>query len=172
MRELNIRPFHPHDTEAVIGLFVAVNRELAPSGSEDAFARYIDLSIAEEMGRLEAYYGERGGSFHVAMFDTGLVGMFGLEPAGPGELELRRMYVAAKVRRTGIAREMLARAEEIARRLGAARLVLSTSELQQAALGFYRSADYILVREEVAETASNKTIGGGIRRFHFEKLLG
>lgn len=172
MRELAIRPFGPDDAEAVAALFVAVNRELAPAGGEDAFERYIALSLAEEMGRLEAYYRERGGSFHVAMLENELAGMFGLEPAEPGEVELRRMYVASKFRRSGIAREMLARAEEFARGLGAARLVLSTSELQQAALGFYRRADYVLVREEVAETASNKTIGGGIRRYHFEKRLG
>ena len=45
------------------------------------------------------------------------------------------------------------------------------AELQTAALSLYRSSGYILVREEVAGTASNKTLGGGIRRFHFSKDL-
>jgi putative acetyltransferase len=49
--------------------------------------------------------------------------------------------------------------------------VLSTSELQPAALELYRRAGYRLVQEVVAEQASNKTLGGGIRRFHFEKDL-
>ena len=66
---------------------------------------------------------------------------------------------------------MLARAEEEAALMGAAQLDLSTSELQPAALGFYRNAGYELVREEVAEAASNKTLGGGLRRFHFVKRL-
>jgi hypothetical protein len=48
---------------------------------------------------------------------------------------------------------------------------LSTSELQREALSLYRNAGYGLVREEVAVAASNKTIGGGIRRYHFSKIL-
>ena len=51
-------------------------------------------------------------------------------------------------------------------------LVLSTSELQaSAAVALYKSSGYRLVREEIAEAASNKTLGGGIRRYHFEKFL-
>jgi hypothetical protein len=38
-------------------------------------------------------------------------------------------------------------------------------------LALYRSAGYVLVREEVAAEASNKTLGGGIRRYHFSKPL-
>jgi hypothetical protein len=48
---------------------------------------------------------------------------------------------------------------------------LSTSEIQGEALALYRNAGFELVREEVAEAASNKTVGGGIRRFHFTKAL-
>jgi putative acetyltransferase len=33
----------------------------------------------------------------------------------------------------------------------------------------YRSAGYRLVREAIAGDASNKTVGGGIRRYYFEK---
>ena len=52
-----------------------------------------------------------------------------------------------------------------------ARIVLSTSELQQAALAFYRGAGYEALGEELATAATNKTVGGGIRRFHFAKRL-
>jgi putative acetyltransferase len=48
---------------------------------------------------------------------------------------------------------------------------LSTSELQPAALELYRHAGYRLLNEAVAEQASNKTLGGGIRRYYFEKTL-
>ena len=46
----------------------------------------------------------------------------------------------------------------------ARKLELSTSELQPAALELYRRAGYRLLSEAVAEQASNKTLGGGIRR--------
>lgn len=50
-------------------------------------------------------------------------------------------------------------------------MVLSTSELQREAVSLYRAAEYQLVREEVAVAPSNKTSGGGIRRYHFTKEL-
>jgi putative acetyltransferase len=86
-------------------------------------------------------------------------------------MELRRMYVDPSVRRSGIARLMLRFAEAECRRLNVRRLELSTSELQPAALELYRHTGYRLLREVVAEQASNKTLGGGIRRYHFEKIL-
>lgn len=82
------------------------------------------------------------------------------------------MYVAPQARRRGVAREMLARAESIAQAAGCARIVLSTSELQAAALVLYRAAGYGLVRDEIAAAESNKTVGAGLRRFHFAKALG
>ena len=97
--------------------------------------------------------------------------MFGLEAAGAGAMELRRMYVDADARRRGIARTMLAFAEDQCRRSAAHEMVLSTSELQKEALALYRRAGYREVREEIADAASNKTIGGGIRRFYFSKTL-
>lgn len=81
------------------------------------------------------------------------------------------MYVQPSARRRGVARAMLAHAEAEARRAGYRRIVLSTSELQQAALAFYRGAGYEALGEELATAATNKTVGGGIRRFHFAKRL-
>ena len=81
------------------------------------------------------------------------------------------MYVDAAYRKRGLARLMLAHAERICREAGTPTLTLSTSELQQAALAFYRGAGYRLVREEIGAAPSNKTVGGAIRRYHFEKTL-
>jgi GNAT superfamily N-acetyltransferase len=152
-------------------LFVLVNRQLAPPGAREAFEAYIEQSIAEEIGRITAYYREHDGGFWVATRGGVLVGMFGLECAAPDAMELRRMYVDPGARRAGIARTMLRFAETECRRFGDSRLELSTSELQPAALGLYRGSGYRLVREEVAEMASNKTVGGGIRRYYFEKEI-
>jgi GNAT superfamily N-acetyltransferase len=168
---IGVRVFQEGDAAEVRELFIAVNRLLSPPHMRDAFEAYISRSLAEEVDRIPAYYGERGGGFWVAVRDEEVVGMFGLEPASRDTLELRRMYVAPGARRSGIARSMLAFAEEECRRRGASKLELSTSELQPAALELYRRAGYRLVREVVAEQASNKTLGGGVRRFHFEKCL-
>jgi GNAT superfamily N-acetyltransferase len=168
---IDVRPFAPEDAGQVRELFIRVNRGLAPPHLKDAFERYIDLSLTEEIDRIADYYAERNGGFWVASDGPRVVGMFGLEPSSATAMELRRMYVDADLRRRGIARLMLHAAENECRRRGCACLDLSTSELQGDALALYRNGGYQLVREEVAETASNKTLGGGIRRYYFTKPL-
>lgn len=168
---IDIRRYEESDAAEVRALFVRVNRLLAPAHLRETFEGYIARSLAEEIGCVADYYGARQGSFWVARTGGELAGMFGLEAAGEGAMELRRMYVDPDLRRRGIARAMLAFAEDEARRAGAREMVLSTSELQKEALALYRNAGYRETREEIAAAASNKTIGGGIRRFHFSKAL-
>jgi GNAT superfamily N-acetyltransferase len=168
---VSIRRYAEKDGPAVRALFIQVNRELAPSAMRDQFELYIARALREEIDRIEAYYAERKGSFWIAEDSTGLLGTFGLERVDKGTAELRRMYVAPRARRCGIARMMLEHAERVCRDAGYDALVLSTSELQQAALQLYRTSGFKLVREEVATAASNKTVGSGLRRFHFEKPL-
>jgi putative acetyltransferase len=137
----------------------------------DTFEAYITRSLAEEIDRIVAYYAERDGGFWVALRDNKIAGMFGLERVARDTLELRRMYVDPSMRRSGIARQMLRYAETECRRRAIHRLELSTSELQSAALALYQGEGYVLLREAIAEASSNKTVGAGIRRFYFEKLL-
>jgi len=66
---------------------------------------------------------------------------------------------------------MLQFAEDECRRASMQRLDLSTSALQSEALSLYRTSGYRLLGDEIATAASNKTVGGGIRRFHFSKTL-
>jgi GNAT superfamily N-acetyltransferase len=169
--KITIRPYEDRDARPVRELFVTVNRLLSPPDMREAFEGYIARSLAEEMDRVSAYYSERDGAFWVACRDGDMVGMFGLEPSDDHSYELRRMYVSPTARRLGIASEMLRFAEDECRRRGIRRMELSTSEIQPAAVALYGRAGYRLVREIVAEHASNKTIGGGIRRFHFDKDL-
>jgi len=164
-----IRPFEEKDATAVRDLFVTINRLLSPPQMRDAFEAYISCSLAEEMDRITEYYGNRKGGFWVAVRGEEVVGMFGLEPAFSDALELRRMYVAPSARRAGIARSMLSFAEDECRRRKACRLELSTSELQPAAIELYKGAGYQMLQEVIVEQASNKTVGGGIRRYYFEK---
>jgi putative acetyltransferase len=169
---LRIRPYEASDQAAVRDLFIQINRELAPAHLKEPFEAYIALSLREEIDRIPAYYAaSRGASFWVAVDENGLIGNFGLEPVETG-LELRRMYVDPRARRLGLGRLMLAQAEHVAWQQGHARIVLSTSELQTAAIRLYRAAGYHLIREEVATTATNRTVGSGLRRYHFEKPIG
>ncbi|MCP3464270.1 GNAT family N-acetyltransferase [Bradyrhizobium sp. CCGUVB23] len=168
---MDIREFLAGDAVAVRELFVRVNRLLAPAEMKEAFEAYIARSLAEEVDRIADYYSERNGGFWVAVEDRTIVGMFGLEPAGDGAMELRRMYVDPAVRRRGIARRMLDFAELECRRRKRSRLDLSTSALQREALALYENAGYTRVREEIAEATSYRTLGGGIRRYHFTKAL-
>lgn len=171
MSEVRIRPFEARDASQVRDLFIRVNRGLAPEGMAQAFEDYIDRSLREEIDCLADYFAARQGAFRVAVRDDAVVGMFGLETVASGAAELRRMYVDPDMRGLGLGRRLLAAAENLARDMGFDRLVLSTSELQPAALGIYRSSGFSETGEEIAKAASNKTLGGGLRRFHFEKQL-
>jgi putative acetyltransferase len=166
-----IRLFADRDSAQVRELFIAVNRLFSPADLRDAFEVYIERALSEEIDRIPAYYGERDGGFWVALLGDKVVGTFGLERASETAMELRRMYVDPSVRRQGIARQMLDFAEGECRRRNIARLELTTAEIQSAAIALYESSGYSLVREETADTASNKTVGSGIHRYHFAKRL-
>jgi GNAT superfamily N-acetyltransferase len=167
----DIRRYAPDDHAAVRDLFIRVNRELAPPDMREAFEGYVERSLREEIDQLSDYYAVKQGAFFVAHVGDLLAGMFGLEGLGTASAELRRMYVEKTHRGSGLARAMLAHAEQACREAGTVVLALSTSELQPAALAFYRKSGYRLVREETAAAQSNKTIGGNVRRFYFEKRL-
>jgi putative acetyltransferase len=166
-----IRPYADADHAAVRDLFARVNRELSTPEWRAAFERYIAVSLAEEIDRLADYYAEKQGAFFVAYDGDRLAGMFGLEGIGTPSAELRRMYVDAPYRGSGLAQQVLAHAEKTCRAAGTPVLELSTSELQPAALAFYRKSGYRLLREETAAAQTTKTVGGNIRRYYFEKKL-
>jgi putative acetyltransferase len=167
-----IRLYRDSDHDAVRALFLRVNRDLAPASMREAFEAYIEISLREEIDRIPEYYdAARGRSFWVLTGGDVLLGCFGLEPTRESAIEIRRMYVNGAYRRRGLGTLMLGHAEKIGQRQGASKIVLSTSQLQQAAVMLYRSAGYIQVREEYAQGPTNKTVGHGIRRFHFEKPI-
>src|SRR4051812_39590870 len=126
-----IRRYADADHAAVRDLFIRINAELASPELHEAFARYLEVSLRDEIDRLADYYAERQGSFWVTYDGARLAGMFGLERVGTPTAELRRMYVDAAYRKRGLARMMLAHAERICRDTGTPVLTLSTSEFQQ-----------------------------------------
>jgi hypothetical protein len=62
-------------------------------------------------------------------------------------------------------------AELRAAEFGFSKMILSTAEVQKAAIAFYTKSGFRLVRTEIVGTMSTKTVGGGLTRFHFEKVL-
>ena len=85
-----------------------------------------------------------------------------VEPALVSELgakvgEIKRMYVAAEVRGTGIGRAVLDRLEKEARLLGLTRVVLETGTRQTRALALYRRAGYAEIPAYGEYTASTAT---------------
>lgn len=166
-----IRVYEDRDNQPVRELFVGVNRAMAPDDLRAEFEAYILRSLDEEIDRIPAYYAERAGGFWVAEDSGALVGMYGLERISQDAIELRRMYVAPEMRRRGIARALLEHAELQCHWTGARITDTQTSEVQQAALGLYRDAGFHLVGEETSAGMTHKTLGGGLRRFHFQKSL-
>ena len=85
--------------------------------------------------------GGRGVFLVVALGDLP-VGCGALRLIDPATAELKRMYVAAEHRGTGLGRRLVAALEAEARRLGARRMVLETGVRQAAALALYRRAGF------------------------------
>lgn len=52
---MQIRTFEAGDAAAVRGLFIRVNRQLAPRGMEEAFEAYIARSLNEEVDHRSAH---------------------------------------------------------------------------------------------------------------------
>ncbi|GAA3219095.1 GNAT family N-acetyltransferase [Actinocorallia longicatena] len=81
----------------------------------------------------------------VAYDEHGLpVGHAALRDAGP-DVELKRMYVAPSHRGKGVSTALLAGAEEAARALGAARIILQTGDRQPDAVRLYEREGYTRV---------------------------
>jgi GNAT superfamily N-acetyltransferase len=167
-----IRAYEDADDAQVIDLFIRINRELAPPDMRERFETYIQTSIDGEMSHLRDVFSEtRRNAFWVVETDDTIIGMFGIESRGADSTELRRMYLDRRHRGRGLAQRMLQCAETRARELGFAKLILSTAEVQKAAIAFYRKSGYTLVRSERADAMSTKAVGGGLTRFYFEKAL-
>ena len=169
---LTIRAYENSNYEAVVALFTRINRELAPADMRERFEEYISTSIKGELSHLRDIFSEaKRNAFWVVAIDGQIVGMFGIASRSEDSTELRRMYLDRAYRGRGIAQRMLQCAESRARELGFSKLILSTAEVQEAAIAFYRKSGYQVVKTELADTMSTKTVGGGLTRFHFEKTL-
>ena len=167
------RAYRQADYEQVAALWVRINRELAPADMREQFEQYIATALLGELRQLEDIFSEaKRNAFWIVEINGGVIGTFGIESRSQDTTELRRMYLDRRHRGRGIAQRMLQFAEARARDFGFSMLILSTAEIQRAAISFYRKSGYRLVKTELADAMSTKTVGGGLKRFHFEKPLG
>lgn len=82
------------------------------------------------------------GVFLVASWDGNPVGCGALKRLDATTGEIKRMYVATRGRRRGVARAILLHLEDEARSLGYTHLQLETGEVQQEAVALYESAGW------------------------------
>ncbi|MPQ97299.1 GNAT family N-acetyltransferase [Modestobacter sp. I12A-02628] len=89
-----------------------------------------------------AEFSPPGGLFLVAEIDGQPAGCGGWRVHGPGEVELKRMYVEPSMRRRGVAVAVLHALEQAAVRAGHRRMVLNSGDRQPEALALYERAGY------------------------------
>jgi GNAT superfamily N-acetyltransferase len=82
------------------------------------------------------------GLFFVGYLDGEPVATGGLRRHGPGEFEIKRMFVVGPHRGKGLSRIMLATLEDRAKTLGATRIVLETGQMQPEAIRLYQTSGY------------------------------
>jgi GNAT superfamily N-acetyltransferase len=169
---VTFRRYQATDYSSVASLWTRINRELAPVGMEQLFEQYIAMTIDGELKQLLEVFSEaKRNAFWVVESVTEIVGSFGIEGRSVNDTELRRMYLDEGYRGLGIAQRMLGCAQAEARALGFTKMIVSTAQVQKAADRFYRKSGFRLIRTEVAEKMTTKQAGGGLTRFHFEKVL-
>ena len=169
---VTFRRYQATDYSAVASLWTRINRELAPAGMEELFEQYIATTINGELKQLLDVFSEaRRNVFWIVESASEIVGSFGIESHGAGDTELRRMYLDKAYRGAGIAQRMLDHAQAEARSRGFTKMILSTAEIQRSAVVFYRKSGFRQIRTEIAEAMNPKQAGGGLTRFHFEKVL-
>jgi GNAT superfamily N-acetyltransferase len=83
-----------------------------------------------------------GGAFLVAYVDSEPVGCVGMVRLDERTGEVKRMYVSPEARGRGLAKHLLAGAEDAARAAGYSRMRLDTSAAQPEARGLYEAAGY------------------------------
>jgi len=83
-----------------------------------------------------------GGAVVLGRVEGTAVGCAGLRSLAEGTLELKHFFLVPEVRGKGLGRVLLAGVEDVARALGARRILLDTAGALLEAASLYRSAGY------------------------------
>jgi drug/metabolite transporter (DMT)-like permease/GNAT superfamily N-acetyltransferase len=127
-----------------------------------------ERSVVREPSRIQTVaddYVEPRGTFIVVYDDGRPIACGGIRALPDGAAELKRMYVVPDARGRGVGRQLLARLEDEARRLGYGRIRLDTAEPLTEAQALYRSAGYREIDDYNGNSAATlwmeKELAGG-----------
>lgn len=110
---------------------------------DDVQAEYVQRYGSGDATPVQASeFAPPNGRFLVAYVDEDPVGMGGWRVHEPGVVEIKRMYVASRIRGQGIARRILAELETLAQAAGMSRVILETGTMQPEAMALYESSGY------------------------------
>ncbi len=125
-----IRPFHPGDADAVVGVILPIQRE--------EFGVAITAADQPDLADIPAWYQTGAGQFWLAELDGEAVGTIALKDIGGGALALRKMFVKPVARGpVGAAQALLDTALTHARDRGVETVWLGTTDAFKAAHRFY-----------------------------------
>jgi GNAT superfamily N-acetyltransferase len=131
-----IRPVADSDAAGLISLIGAIWR------SYPGIVFDVDAELPE-LKALSSAFARAGGAGWVAERVGRIVGCVGVAPSrSSGDWEILKLYVAAEQRRQGLARRLVALAEDWARGQGASAIELWTDTRFIEAHAFYRSLGY------------------------------
>jgi putative acetyltransferase len=147
-RDYEVVPIEPRDAAPMARIVRQVMTEFGAVGC--------GFSIEdEEVDDLFAAYRGDGRAFFVARRDGEVLGGAGIAPleGGPGDTcELRKMYLVAGVRGSGLGRRLLERCLDEARSLGYARCYLETLDGMDDARRLYERAGFEALDGPLGET--------------------
>jgi N-acetylglutamate synthase-like GNAT family acetyltransferase len=132
-----VRPFAAADTEAVVKLVLGIQQQ--------EFGVPITADEQPDLLNVTAYYQRARGNFWVASDNGRIVGTIGLLDVGEARGVLRKMFVAASHRGTGVASELLHTCLTWARMEGMTEVLLGTTERMKAAHRFYEKWGFVEV---------------------------
>ena len=130
-----IRPFAAADAEGVVKLVLSIQQQ--------EFGVPITADEQPDLLNVGAYYQRAQGNFWVASDNGRIVGTIGLLDVGDGYGVLRKMFVAASHRGTGVAAELLQTCLTWARRARMTEVMLGTTEGMKAAHRFYEKRGFV-----------------------------
>jgi N-acetylglutamate synthase-like GNAT family acetyltransferase len=132
-----IRPFAAADAEGVVTLVLSIQQQ--------EFGLSITVDEQPDLLHVSAYYQRAQGNFWVASDNGQIVGTIGLLDVGDNHGVIRKMFVAARHRGTGVAAELLQTCLTWARMARLTEVMLGTTERMKAAHRFYEKWGFVEV---------------------------